>query len=85
MTEDARAGTPEAHREEDRRIRLLQMAVSLALQAIASDPMTHDQALATLAGTRKLALRLFPGKELAFDLIYRPRFQRVIAQRFRVN
>jgi hypothetical protein len=31
------------------------------------------------------ALALFPDKELAFDLIYQPRLQRVINERFRVN
>ncbi len=83
--DEAQAATPEALRDEDRRIRRLQLVVSLALQTIAQDDMTHAQALAALAGTRNLALHLFPGKELAFDLIYRPRFQRLIAQRFRVN
>jgi hypothetical protein len=29
-----------------------------------------------------MALRLFPGKELAFDLIYLPRFHRLLAERF---
>ncbi len=85
MTDEAQAADPEAIREEDRRIRRLQLLVSLALRTIAQDPMTYGQALAMLDGTRALALRLFPGKALAFDLIYRPRFQRIIAQRFRVN
>jgi hypothetical protein len=28
---------------------------------------------------------MFPDKELAYDLLYRPRLQRVIAERFRVQ
>jgi len=30
-------------------------------------------------------LKLFPGKELAFDLIYRPKFQRAITETFRLH
>jgi hypothetical protein len=76
---------PAALREEDRRIRTLQWAVSLAVQAIVQAPLSYSQAVAALNGTRALALRLFPGKAFAFDVIYRPRLQRAIAQRFRVN
>jgi len=35
-----------------------------------------------VAATRGMTLRLFPGKELTFDLIYLPRFRRLLAERF---
>ena len=85
VTIEGTAPDPAALREEDRRLRQLQFVVSLALQTIAQDSVTYGEAMAMLGGTRTLALNLFPGKELAFDLIYRPRFQRLIAQRFRLN
>ncbi len=85
MATERQAPDPAALREEDRRIRQLQFVVSLALQTIAQDSVTYGEAMAVLDGTRTLALNFFPGKELAFDLIYRPRFQRLIAQRFRLN
>jgi hypothetical protein len=28
---------------------------------------------------------MFPGKDLAYDLIWKPRFQRVMQERFRIN
>jgi hypothetical protein len=68
--------------EEDRRVRQLQVAVSLALSVIAQTPMSLSQAQDMVSATRSLALRLFPGKELAFDLIYLPRFRRLLGERF---
>ena len=85
VMDEGRAADSEAIREEDRRIRRLQVVVFLALRTISQDQITYAQARAALDGTRALALHLFPGKALAFDLIYRPRLQRAIAQRFRVN
>ncbi len=68
--------------EEDRRVRQLRIAVNLALNVIGQTAMTLAQAQEMVAATRSMALRLFPGKELAFDLIYLPRFRRLLAERF---
>lgn len=74
--------TREELEEEDRRVRQLRIAVNLALSVIGQTEMTLDQAKEMVAATRGMALRLFPGKELAFDLIYLPRFRRLLAERF---
>lgn len=74
--------SPEELEEEDRRVRELRVAVALALSVIGQTEMTLAQAQEMVAATRRLALRLFPGKELAFDLIYLPRFRRLLAERF---
>lgn len=68
--------------EEDRRVRQLRVAVNLALSVIGQTNMSLTQAQEMVAATRGMALRLFPGKELAFDLIYLPRFRRLLAERF---
>lgn len=68
--------------EEDRRVRQLRIAVGLALSVIGQTDMTLAQAQEMVAATRGMALRLFPGKELAFDLIYLPRFRRLLVERF---
>jgi hypothetical protein len=68
--------------EEDRRVRQLRIAVGLALSVIGQTDMTLAQAQEMVAATRGMALRLFPGKELTFDLIYLPRFRRLLAERF---
>jgi len=74
--------TPKELEEEDRRVRQLRIAVSLALSVIGQTDMTLAQAQEMATATRSMALRLFPGKELAFDLIYLPRFRRLLAERF---
>jgi hypothetical protein len=77
--------TREELEEEDRRVRHLRTAVSLALATISQTNVSLAQAQELVDATRGLALRLFPGKELAFDLIYLPRFRRVLAERFRFH
>jgi len=72
----------EALEDEDRRIRQLQIVVSLALSSIADAAMEPSQAWDLVLAVRGTALRLFPGKELAFDLIYLPRFLRLLAHRY---
>jgi hypothetical protein len=72
-------------REEARLIRRLQLMMNLVLQTIAQDPtLTIDDASQMIADARSAALAMFPGKELAYDLIWRPRFQRLLRERFRI-
>jgi len=53
---------------------------------IGQDPnMTVEEASELAAGAKRAALAMFPDKELAFDLIYRPRLQRLIRERFRLQ
>ena len=70
---------------EQKLIRRLQMMMNLVLQTIAQDPsLSIDEAAQMIADSRKAALAMFPGKELAYDLIWRPRFQRLMRERFRI-
>lgn len=69
-------------REENRRIRFLRRLVDFALAAIAQSSLSHSDALRMVDGVRQRACELFPGKEATFDLIYRPRFQRLIAEKY---
>lgn len=72
--------------EEAKRIRRLQFLMNMTLSVISQDPnMSLEEATEMAAGARRAALAMFPGKELAFDLIYRPRFQRIINERFRLQ
>ena len=72
--------------EEARLIRRLQLMMNLVLQTIAQDSsLTVDDASQMIADARNAALAMFPGKELAYDLIWRPRFQRLMRERFRIN
>ena len=71
--------------EEQKLIRRLQMMMNMVMQVIAQDgSLTIDEAAQMIADSRKAALAMFPGKELAYDLIWRPRFQRLMRERFRI-
>jgi hypothetical protein len=71
--------------EEDRRVRRLRTVVHLALSVIAQTEMDLAAAEEMVSAVRSAALRLFPGKEFAFDLIYLPRFRRLLAERYGVT
>jgi hypothetical protein len=72
--------------EEMRRLRRLQIMMSMVMQVIAQDPkLTVEEASEMVADSRTAALEMFPGKELAYDLLYRPRFQRLMRERFRLQ
>jgi hypothetical protein len=74
--------SPDSLEEEERSLRQLQIVVQLTLAVLAQTDQPLDTAEAMVADARRLALRLFPGKELAFDLIYLPRFRRLLAERY---
>jgi hypothetical protein len=79
------AMTAEQRAEEQKLIRRLQMMMNMVMQVIATDSsLTVDDAAQMIADSRKAALAMFPGKELAYDLIWRPRFQRLMRERFRI-
>jgi len=75
----------EERAEEQKLIRRLQMMMNMVMQVIAQDlSLTVDDVALMIADSRKAALAMFPGKELAYDLIWRPRFQRLMRERFRI-
>jgi hypothetical protein len=77
--------TPE-QLEEQKLIRRMQMMMNLVLQTVAQDnSLTIDEASQMIADAKTAALSMFPGKDLAYDLIWKPRFQRVMQERFRIN
>ena len=72
--------------EEARRLRRLQVMMSMVMSVISQDPdLTLEEAAEMAAGARRAALAMFPDKELAYDLIYRPRLQRLMRERFRLQ
>ena len=79
----------EAHREreeETRKIRRLQVMIGMVMSVIGQDPsLTIEEASELAAGAKRAALAMFPDKELAYDLLYKPRLQRLIRERFRLQ
>jgi len=71
--------------EENKLIRRMQMMMNMVMQVIAQDSsLSVDEASQMIADSRKAALAMFPDKELAYELIWRPRFQRLMRERFRI-
>ena len=78
--------TPEEREQERRMIRRLQMMMNMVMSVIAQDPtLTVDEASQMIADCKRAAMAMFPEKELAYNLIYKPRFQRLMRERFRIQ
>jgi hypothetical protein len=72
--------------EEARKIRRLQVMISMVSSVISQDPgLTVEEASELAAGAKRAALAMFPDKELAYDLLYKPRLQRLMTERFRLQ
>ena len=72
--------------EEARKIRRLQVMISMVMSVIGQDPnLTVEEASELAAGAKRAALAMFPDKELAYDLLYKPRLQRLMKERFRLQ
>lgn len=84
------AGTPgrEQHEsvEEARKIRRLQMMIGMVMSVISQAPdLTVEEASEMAANARRAALAMFPDKELAYDILYKPRLQRLMNERYRLQ
>ncbi len=79
------APTQEQIDEESRQLRRLRILVRLTMESIADGDLSAEEAAGMIAATRRAALDMFPGKEQAFDLIYRPQFQRLMNAIYRLQ
>ncbi len=72
--------------DENKLLRRLRFLVDLTFATIAQDnDLTLDQAWEHVLALKGAAVAMFPGKEDTFDLIYLPRFSRLLAERFGAN
>ena len=77
--------SPEEIADENRRLRRLQVMMSMVMATISQDSsLTVEEASELAAGAKRAALAMFPDKELAYDLIYKPRLRRLMNERFRL-
>jgi hypothetical protein len=70
-------------REEERKIREMRCLVDVTTAVIAQGNVSVLEACALIRLTRQQVLKLFPDKEKVFDLIYRPRFARIVRERLK--
>jgi hypothetical protein len=71
-------------REEEKKMRRLRFIVDLAEAVLMQSSLTLQESLDLMDQTKKAALALFPDKESVYDLIYLPRFRRIINERFTI-
>jgi hypothetical protein len=72
--------------QEEKNLRRLQLMMNMVMSVIAQDlTLTYEAASEMIADSRRAALAMFPEKELAYDLIYQPKFQRLMRDRFRMQ
>lgn len=72
--------------QEARNIRRLQIMMSMVMSVISQDrDLTVEEAAELAAGAKRAALAMFPDKELAYDILYKPRLQRLMNERFRLQ
>jgi hypothetical protein len=73
-------------KEEARKIRRLQIMISMVTSVISQDPdLTIEEASELVANAKRAALAMFPDKEFAYDILYKPRLQRLLNERFRLQ
>jgi hypothetical protein len=76
--------TQEEIREESRKVRRLQIVVDLVMNVLRQSEIPVEEAAQLVAQTRAYALSLFPDKEATYDLLYQSRFQRLMAEKYRM-
>jgi hypothetical protein len=73
----------QAQHEEEKKLRMLRFVVDLNLAVLMQQSdLTLREAFEIMKNTKQAAMNLFPDKEQAFELIYSPRFRRIIRERF---
>ena len=72
--------------EERRKLRRLQIMMSMVMSVISQDAdLSVEEAAELVANAKRAALAMFPDKEFAYDILYKPRLQRLMAERFRMQ
>jgi hypothetical protein len=76
---------PQKLEEEEQNMRLLRTIIDLTTAVLRQGNLTVPEAVELITATKKSVLQLFPDKEEAYNLIYRPRFERIIKERLEEN
>ena len=77
---------PAAVRDEAARARRAQRIADVTCALLAQSPgLRPGEAIRLMAEARRAVLELFPGRGETFDLLYRPRFLRILSERFGIS
>ena len=72
-------------KEEEKKMRRLRFVVDLTEAVLMQSAISLQEALELIENTKKAALTLFPDKEFVYDLVYAPRFRRILNDRFTIS
>ncbi len=74
-----------AVQEEQHRARRMRLLVDVTAQVLSEDErLTFCEALRLIEAARTAVLRLFPDKDDTFNLVIRPRLERIVHERFQI-
>ena len=72
--------------DERRKLRRLQIMMSMVMSVISQDAgLSVEEASELAANAKRAALAMFPDKEFAYDILYKPRLQRLMAERYHLQ
>lgn len=70
---------------EEKKLRRLGRAMDVAAALLWRVDLTLEEAQDVVSHAKQTALQLFPDKEETFDLIYGPRFRRILAEKYHLQ
>lgn len=87
VTSQPQTSQPSAEEiDERKRLRRLQIMMNMVMSVISQQPgLTIEEASQLCADSKRAALAMFPDKEFAYDILYKPRLQRILNERFRLQ
>ena len=75
----------EALLAEERKLRRLRRAMDVAVTLLRQVDLSLEEAQDVVNHAKQTALQLFPDKEETFDLIYGPRFRRILVEKYQLQ
>ncbi|MDW7679325.1 MAG: hypothetical protein SCK70_02080 [bacterium] len=71
--------------DENRKMRYLRFIVDVTEARLYQEDLSTVEAIILTKSVREAVLKLFPGKDETYDLIYTPRFNRILKKRLISN
>lgn len=72
-------------KEEEKRVRHLRRLVDFTFMLIAQSNIPIEEAQRLVEAVRQQAYRMFPDKKETFELLYTPRFRRLIVEKYQLQ
>ncbi len=83
---ESQGPSPQELEDEGRKLRRLQIMMSMVMSVISQDTeLSVEEASELAANAKRAALAMFPDKEFAYDILYKPRLQRLMAERYHLQ